>query len=158
MENGKRLRTKTGRAALVVAGSLCVVLAVVGMFLPVLPTTPFLLLAATCYAHSSERFHQRLLHNRWLGEYIRAYREGRGMALRQKVLTLLLLWTSIGLSIGLALSHWGLRLLLLGVALGVSFHLLGLKTYVPPEPSTEGAEDPGAGTPRGGIPQDERLE
>lgn len=125
--------TKTRRLVLLAAGSLCVALGVVGMLLPVLPTTPFLLLAATCFAHSSRRFHDRLLGNRWLGEYIRAYREDRGMALRQKVLTLLLLWLSIGLSI-LAVRHWALRVLLGSVALGVTFHLARLKTYVPPAP------------------------
>lgn len=122
--------------ALLAAGIISVGLGVVGMFLPVLPTTPFLLLAATCFAHSSRRFHDRLLGNRWLGEYIRAYREDRGMALRQKVLTLLLLWLSIGISLA-AVEHWALRLLLAGVALGVSFHLVRLKTYVPPAPAKE---------------------
>ena len=129
---------KARRMALLAAGGISVGLGVVGMFLPVLPTTPFLLLAATCFAHSSRRFHDRLLGNRWLGEYIRAYREDRGMALRQKVLTLLLLWLSIGLSL-LAVEHWSLRLLLVGVALGVTCHLARLKTYVPPASPDEGS-------------------
>jgi len=130
------------RALLVLAGMLCVALGVVGMLLPVLPTTPFLLLAAACFAHGSERFHRRLLENRWLGDYILAYHEGRGMALRQKTLTLLLLWTTIGLSAYLVLSHWSLRLLLLVVALGVTVHLLRMKTYVPPDPSAQGPDHP----------------
>ena len=61
---------------LIAAGTLCVVLGVIGMFIPVLPTTPFLLLAAVCYGRSSKRFYHWLLTNRWFGEYIRNYREG----------------------------------------------------------------------------------
>ena len=66
------------------------------MFVPVLPTTPFLLLAAICYARSSERFYHWLLNNRWFGEYLKNYREGRGIPLREKTLTVLALWLTIG--------------------------------------------------------------
>ncbi|MBT6146043.1 MAG: YbaN family protein, partial [Gemmatimonadetes bacterium] len=68
-----------------VIGTMSVVAGVVGILLPLIPTTPFLLLAAWCYARSSERFYRLLLSNRWLGPYIRNYRDGRGMSLRAKV-------------------------------------------------------------------------
>ena len=71
------------RVLLIAGGNLCVALAVLGLFLPVLPTTPFLLLAAVCYARSSERFYHWLVTNRWFGAYIRNYREGRGIPLWQ---------------------------------------------------------------------------
>ena len=64
---------KLVRVLLLLGGTLCVILAVVGMFVPVLPTTPLLLLAAVCYARSSERFYRWLLTNRWCGPYIRNY-------------------------------------------------------------------------------------
>ena len=64
---------------LISVGSLSVLLGILGIFLPLLPTTPFLLLAALCYSRSSERFYQWLVTNRWFGEYIRNYREGRGI-------------------------------------------------------------------------------
>ncbi len=67
------------RTLLIVCGTLCVGLAVVGIFVPILPTTPFLLLAAVCYARSSQRFLAWLLTNRWFGSYIKNYREGRGI-------------------------------------------------------------------------------
>ena len=101
------------------------------MFLPVLPTTPFLLLAATCYARSSERFYHWLMTNRWFGEYIKNYREGRGIPLKQKVVTILLLWLTIGSTAWLAISQWWVRLILLGIAVGVTIHLAKVKTYKP---------------------------
>jgi hypothetical protein len=102
-----------------------------GMFLPLLPTTPFLLLAAICYARSSERFYHWLMTNRWCGEYIRNYREGRGILLKQKVLTILLLWLTIGSTAWLAISQWWVRWILLGIAVGVTIHLVKIKTFKP---------------------------
>lgn len=80
------------KALLVTAGSLCIVLAVLGVFLPLLPTTPFLLLASACYVRSSERLHGWLMGNRLLGGYIRNFKERRGITLRAKVTTVVLLW------------------------------------------------------------------
>lgn len=119
------------RAALIVCGTLSLTLGVAGMFLPVLPTTPLLLLAAACYARSSERFYRWLMTNRWFGEYIRNYREGRGIPLRQKVLTLSLLWLTIVYTVWFVTPQWWLKLILLGVAVGVTMHLARIRTYTP---------------------------
>ena len=96
-----------------------------------LPTTPFLLLAAVCYARSSKRFYDWLMANRWCGAYIRNYREGRGITLRQKALTISLLWLTIGYTVWFVLSLWWVKLILLGVAGGVTFHLIRMKTLKP---------------------------
>ncbi len=98
------------------------------MFLPILPTTPFLLLAAACYARSSDRFLHWLLYNPMFGAYIRDYREGRGMPRSTKILTLTALWLTLGLSAAFATSVWWLRLVLAVVGVGVTVHLLLLKT------------------------------
>ncbi len=119
------------RTLLLILGTLGVALGVLGMFLPVLPTTPFLLLAAICYGRSSKRFYHWLTTNRWCGEYIRNYREGRGIPLKQKGLTILLLWLTIGSTVWLAVTLWWVRLILLGIAVGVTIHLLRIKTYKP---------------------------
>jgi uncharacterized membrane protein YbaN (DUF454 family) len=119
------------RILLIVSGSLCVLLALVGMFLPVLPTTPFLLLAAYLFARSSERFYNWLIHNRWSGEYIRNYREGRGVKLWHKVIALTLLWVTIGYSAGFVVELLWLKVILLGIAVGVTIHILKTKTYRP---------------------------
>ena len=103
-------------------------LGVLGMFLPLLPTTPFLLLAAACYARSSERCHHWLLHNRWFGRYIRDYREGRGVTLRHKLAALALLWLTIGFAAWRVVPAWWGKALLLAIAVGVTVHLVRMKT------------------------------
>ena len=118
------------RPLLIAIGTLSVALGVLGMFVPILPTTPFLLLAAACYARSSDRFLHWLLHNRWFGTYIRDYREGRGMPRSTKLLTLLALWVTLALSATLATPAWWMRIMLLVVGVGVTIHLLRIKTYV----------------------------
>ena len=118
------------KAVLIFAGTVCVALGVLGMFLPLLPTTVFLLMAAYCYSRSSERFHNWLLNNRWCGSYIRNYKSGQGISMRQKVTTISILWASIGVSIWLIGGFW-VTLLLLAIAIGVTLHLVLIKTYRP---------------------------
>ncbi len=115
------------QALLVTCGTFCVALGVLGIFVPLLPTTVFLLLAAACYARSSERFHQKLLNHRWLGGYIRNYREGRGMSPREKTWTLLVLWIGIGASAVVSVHAWWLRGLLVIIAIAVTVHVARLK-------------------------------
>lgn len=114
---------------LISVGWLSVVLALFGIFLPLLPTTPFLLLAAICFAKSSPRFYQWLMTNRWFGEYLNNYRAGRGMQLRHKITALTLMWVSISYSaIMVAEAHW-LRGLLVLIAVLVTWHLVRMPTY-----------------------------
>jgi len=134
---------------LIVAGTMCVILGVLGIFLPLLPTTPFLLLAAYCYSRSSERFYHWLMTNRWFGEYIRNYREGRGMLLKQKVIALSLLWLTISYSALFVVSHGWVQLLLLIIALSVTVHLLRMNTFKPEKqitPEFTGEVSPEAST------------
>ncbi len=119
------------RILLIVCGTFFVALGAIGIFVPILPTTPFLLLAAFCYARSSERFLNWLLANRWFGAYIKNYREGRGLPLREKVLSITVLWLTILFSILYVVSALWLRLLLLGIAVGVTIHLVRIKTFKP---------------------------
>jgi len=81
-----------------VAGTISLGLGGLGVFLPILPTTPFLLLSAACYSMSSERMHHWMLSNRLFGSYIKSYQEGRGLPLRTKILTLSLLWIFLSYS------------------------------------------------------------
>ena len=80
------------KSILFVSGTFCLIAGIVGIFLPLLPTTPFLLLAAFCYARSSQRFYTWLMTNRWFGEYIKNYRDGKGIPVRIKVCKIGLLW------------------------------------------------------------------
>jgi hypothetical protein len=117
------------RYFLLVLGCAAVALAVVGIFVPILPTTPFLLLAAFLFGRSSPRFYAWLHTNRWFGAYLANYRAGRGLPLREKVLTVGALWVAILLSAFLALSNWWARGSLLLVASAVTVHLLRIPTY-----------------------------
>jgi uncharacterized membrane protein YbaN (DUF454 family) len=124
------------RALLIVAGTICVVLGVIGIFLPLLPTTVFLLMAAACYARSSERFYQKLITNRFLGGYIRNHREGRGMRRRDKVVTVALLWIGIGATMIWTVTALWLHLLLLGIAAAVTVHVVRLPAFQPATPTS----------------------
>jgi uncharacterized membrane protein YbaN (DUF454 family) len=69
----------------IIAGTIAVGIGVIGIIVPVLPTTPFLLLAAICYMRGSQRLYNALLYNRFIGSYVRNYLEGRGMSLKMKI-------------------------------------------------------------------------
>lgn len=104
-------------------------LGVIGIFLPILPTTPFLLLAAFCYAKSSERFYTWLITNPLCGEYIRNYKEGLGVKLTHKLFTVILLWLTIGFSVLVIISNKWIKLSLVIIAIAVTIHVISLKTY-----------------------------
>jgi uncharacterized membrane protein YbaN (DUF454 family) len=87
------------RGLLLAAGTLCVALGVIGIFVPVLPTTPFLLLAAACYARASERFYLWLVRNPTFGPTIREWRRHRSIPYRTKVVAIALMTATIAVSI-----------------------------------------------------------
>jgi len=117
------------RALLMVAGTFSLVLGGLGVFLPVLPTTPFLLLSAACYSMSSERMHHWMLNNRLFGSYIKNYQEGRGLPLKTKIFTLSLLWIVISYSAILVVNIFIVQIILFMVAIGVSIHIINLPTF-----------------------------
>jgi uncharacterized protein len=122
-------RHRLTRVLLIVAGSLCVALGAVGIFLPILPTTPFLLLAAACYCRSSDRLYQWLMGNKWFGTYIKNYREGKGLSIKTKIIALAVLWGSISYSALFWVDILILQVVLLAVAVGVSTHIIRLPTF-----------------------------
>ncbi len=133
------------RNLLIACGILCILLGLVGIILPVLPTTPFLLLAAYCFARSSERFHTWLVTNRLFGQYIQNFQAGRGIPRRTKVLAITMLWLMISISVIFFVSSWWLRAALVGVAIGVTIHLLRRKTAdsgAPPVVALTDCEEP----------------
>ena len=124
------VQSRVARVLLMGLGHFSVGLGVIGIFLPLLPTTPFLLLAAWCYSKSSERFHTWLLNNKWFGEYIRNYLSGRGIPLKTKLYALSLLWGTILLSAFFFLESMVVRAILFVIAGVVSWHILSIKTLV----------------------------
>lgn len=113
---------------MIVAGTFSLAVGIIGVFVPILPTTPFLLLAAACFARSSERFYSWLLGNKWFGKYIKNYREGKGIPLRAKVSVISLLWIVILFTAFLVVPILLVQIILILVAIGVTVHVLSLKT------------------------------
>lgn len=116
------------RALLIAAGSVSLALAAVGIFIPFLPTTPFLLLSAACYARSSARLYTWLIGHRIFGRYIRSWREHRAIPLHAKIVLLSLLWLSIGATSVFATSKPAVRIILAGIAVGVTIVILKVRT------------------------------
>ncbi|MBU3054755.1 YbaN family protein [Pseudomonas indica] len=115
------------RYVLLAVGWLCIVLGVIGIFLPVLPTTPFLLLAAACFVRSSRRFYLWLVTHPRLGPWIRDYLDGQGIPLKGKVYAIVLMWVSIGFSCYLVPMIWA-RVFMLSSAVLVTLYILKQKT------------------------------
>jgi uncharacterized protein len=113
---------------LISCGFLSVGAGIIGIIVPMLPTTPFLLLAAICFAKSSRKFYLWITTNRWFGSYIRSYRRGDGLSIRLKAIIIILLWMSISLSAFLSTDNWWIRGILYAIAIGVTIHILWIKT------------------------------
>ena len=120
-------RHRSVRYTLLAIGWLSVLLGVIGIFVPVLPTTPFLLLAAACFVRSSRRFYLWLVNHKHLGPWIRDYLEGNGIPLKGKVYAIGLMWASIALSCYLVPMPWA-RAFMLTSAVLVSLYILRQKT------------------------------
>jgi len=114
---------------LIFAGSFFLVIGIIGIFFPVLPTTPFLVLAAACYAKSSERFYKWLINNKWFGSYIRNYKEKKGISLKHKLYTISLLWVTILISAFVIIKNLWISTILIIIAVLVTTHILTIKTY-----------------------------
>ena len=118
------------RSLVFACGWLSVALGVAGIFLPVLPTTPFLLLAAACFIRTSPRFYQWLIEHPHLGKYVIYYLDGKGMPKKAKIYTLLLMWSTMLLTAFVLTDHTMLKILLPLIGLGVSIYILRLPTLV----------------------------
>ncbi|MET0980684.1 MAG: YbaN family protein [Telluria sp.] len=105
-----------------IAGVLALLLGVLGLFLPLLPTTPFLLLASACFARGSTRLHRWLLHHRVFGVYLRNVEAGNGIPLKAKIVALAMMWSSLAYSF-VRFDHLGLRIGLLATGCAVSIYL-----------------------------------
>jgi uncharacterized membrane protein YbaN (DUF454 family) len=115
------------KTLLIVAGVVSLTLGGIGVFLPLLPTTPFVLLAAGCFAGSSPAMHRWLCRLRFFGEYIENYRTNAGVSKSIKIRTIVFLWAGLALSAA-AVHKPIVRIILAVVGICVSTHLLMMKT------------------------------
>jgi uncharacterized membrane protein YbaN (DUF454 family) len=123
-----KIQQKFVRGFFFIVGTISLVLGAIGIVLPILPTTPFLLLSLACYLRSSTRMTHWMLNNKYFGKYIRNYREGKGIPLKTKILALAVLWTSIFFSIIFIIPLLIVQIILFVIAFGVTIHLTRLPT------------------------------
>ncbi|PKP48815.1 MAG: DUF454 domain-containing protein [Bacteroidetes bacterium HGW-Bacteroidetes-11] len=116
------------RGLLIIGGSVSILLGVLGIFLPLLPTTPFLLLASWCFVRSSDKLHNKLMNNKYLGPFIRNYKEKKGITLRNKVYSLTFLYVTLTTSFIFSPSNWWIWLMLMSIGIGVTWHISRFKT------------------------------
>ena len=108
-------------------GLLAVGLGIIGAFLPVMPTVPFLLVALFCFERSSKKYHDMILNNKYFGKVLRDYYEGRGLTTSVKIKAILFLTCGMGFSF-YKVQHLYLRIMLVVIWLGVTIHIILLKT------------------------------
>ena len=108
-------------------GLLAVGLGIIGAFLPVMPTVPFLLVALFCFERSSKKYHEMILNNKYFGKILRDYYEGKGLTTSVKIKAILFLSCGIGFSF-YKVQHLYLRIMLAVIWLGVTIHIILLKT------------------------------
>lgn len=112
----------------IILGSISLALGILGIFLPLLPTTPFLLLTAALYFKGSPRLYQWLLNHKYFGIYIRNFRENKAIPLRAKIVFLLLMWGTMLYCIFFLIPLVWVKVVMFLIAAGVTYHILSFKT------------------------------
>jgi hypothetical protein len=131
---------KLKKGLLIIAGTMSTAIGIIGIFVPILPTTPFLLLAAACYLRSSQRFYNWLLNSRFFGAYVRSYLQGRGMPLKIKIITIFVLWVAITCSAIFAVEDLIIRIILFIIAIGVTVHIILIRSSAKKRKLKEGGK------------------
>lgn len=116
------------RYAYLVGGILLLAIGVIGIFLPVLPTTIFLILASACFVKSSPKANEWLRNHKILGVYLKNYQDKTGLTIKSKVINIIFLWITISVSAFLLTESLPIKILLFAIATGVSIHLIMIKT------------------------------
>jgi uncharacterized protein len=120
---------KIKKSILIFFGLVSLSFGIIGIFVPLLPTTPFLLLSAACFAKSSNNLYIWMYKNKYFGKYLTNYREGKGIRLKHKISALILLWLSIGYSALFIVNSIWIKLLLFIIALSVTIHIIKVRTF-----------------------------
>ena len=123
------LQHQMKKTLLIIFGSFSFVLGIIGIFLPIIPTTPFLLLSAGLFAKSSEKLYNWLMNHKIFGDYIRNFREDKAIPLKGKVIAISTMWIFMLYSIFFIVNEkWYLQVLLGSIALAVTIHILSYRT------------------------------
>jgi uncharacterized protein len=116
------------RTILLVSGFIFLILGVIGAILPILPTTPFIILAAACFARSSQKFYDLLYNNKFFGKVLRDYRDKKGLVLKYKIYILTMLWLTLSSTAIFFTDSIIVRMILFSIAIGVTIHISRYKT------------------------------
>ena len=119
---------RTMRILLAILGSVSLALGIMGIFLPVLPTTPFLLLSAALYMRSSQRLYEWLMSHKHLGPYIKNFREHKALPLRVKIVSVIMVWATLLYCAFVVAKEWWMSVMFIAIATGVTIHILSYKT------------------------------
>ncbi len=111
----------------IMLGTISLITGIIGIFLPLLPTTPFLLLTSYCYIKGSEKFYKWLINNKFLGKYIKNYKEKKGISKKHKIITLSFLWIFLIISI-IKFNNIYIKIFLIIVGVSVTLHITRIKT------------------------------
>ncbi len=120
----RKFRNKIIDALIFIGGMISLIIGIIGIVLPIVPTTPLLLLAAYCFAKSSNKFYNWLMNNRILGTIIKNYKEGKGMPIKTKIFTLATLWITIMITIFFFVKILWVQIILWIIVIAVSTHII----------------------------------
>ncbi|MGM0503224.1 MAG: YbaN family protein [Bacteroidota bacterium] len=124
----KQTGNKVFKFFLIILGSISLGLGVLGIFLPLLPTTPFLLLSAALFLRSSKRLYHWLMNHKYLGKHLQNYIQHKTIPRKTKIYAISLLWTTILLTALFAVPHSWVKILLIIIAAAVTIHILSFKS------------------------------
>lgn len=119
---------KVRRSIYVTLGTVFLLLGALGLFLPLLPTTPFWLLTCWFYLRGSDRLYARVMRNPCFGGYVRGFMEEKAIPLRGKVVTVVVMWVSAFSTLFFLQAHWVIDFLIFMVAIGVTYYVLSFPT------------------------------
>ena len=123
-----RSQIENMKILLAILGSVSLALGIMGVFLPVLPTTPFLLLSAALYMRSSQRLYDWLMSHKHLGPYIKNFREHKALPLRVKVVSVTMVWATLLYCAIFVAKEWWMSAVFVAIAIGVTVHIISFKT------------------------------
>jgi len=115
----------------ILLGTISLITGIIGIVLPLLPTTPLLLLSAYFYSKGSQKLYNKLLNNKFFGKYIKDYRENKGITTQTKITSILSVWVGIGITFFYFTENNIVKTILVTIAISISFYLLSMKTKKP---------------------------
>lgn len=116
------------RLIYILLGTLFLILGAIGIFVPLLPTTPFWLLTCWFYLRSSEKLYNRAMSNRYFGTYIKNFMVDKAIPMRSKIISIAVMWLSTILTSLFLIEYLWIKILLVLISVGVTWHIVSFPT------------------------------